>query len=131
MRIVLTFTYWTHGAQKFAGWFGGFGPDGGTADLGTRFGVAGIIEFSGGILLMAGLFTQPVAFIASGEMAAAYFLAHAPRGFWPWTNGGEIVVAYCFVFLFLAFAGPGAMSLDGFTAPPKAGIGDRLTGLST
>jgi putative oxidoreductase len=114
LRIVVAFLYWTHGAQKFMGWFGGFGPDGGTADLTTRFGVAGIIEFFGGLLLMLGLFTQPVAFIASGEMAAVYFVAHVPRGgFWPWANGGEAPAAYCFVFLFLAFAGAGAFSLDG------------------
>jgi putative oxidoreductase len=113
MRIVIAFLWWSHGAQKFMGWFGGFGPDGGTADLSTRFGLAGIIEFFGGILLMIGLFTRPVAFIASGEMATAYFWAHVPNGgFWPWDNRGEVVAAFCFVFLFLAAAGSGAFSFD-------------------
>ncbi|MGH7500348.1 MAG: DoxX family protein [Longimicrobiales bacterium] len=114
MRIVVAFLYWSHGAQKLMGWFGGFGPDGGTADLGTIFGAAGIIEFFGGLLLILGLLTQPVAFLVSGEMAVAYFTQHMPNGgFWPWDNRGEVVAAFCFVFLFFAFAGAGAFSLDG------------------
>jgi putative oxidoreductase len=89
MRIVVGFTYWTHGAQKLFGWFGGFGPDGGTVDLATRFGAAGIIEFTCGLLIMVGLFTRPFAFIASGEMAVAYLWMHVPRGgFWHWANRG-------------------------------------------
>lgn len=112
MRIVVGFLYWTHGAQKLFGWFGGFG-DGGTADLSTRFGAAGIIETVSGALIVLGLFTRAAAFIASGEMAVAYFWMHVPRGgFWPWANGGELVAIFCFVFLFLAAAGAGAMSLD-------------------
>jgi putative oxidoreductase len=113
MRIVVGFLYWSHGAQKLLGWFGGFG-DGGRADLSTRFGVAGIIESFGGLLIILGLFTRPVAFILSGEMAVAYFWMHVPRGgLWPWNNGGEVVALYSFVFLFLAVAGSGAFSLDG------------------
>lgn len=112
LRIVVGFLYWSHGAQKLLGWFGGFG-DGGTADLSTRFGVAGIIEFFGGTLIMLGLFTRPVAFICSGEMAVAYFWMHFARGgFWPWNNRGEVVALFSFIFLFFAVAGPGAFSLD-------------------
>ena len=74
--------------------------------------LGGLIEFIGGLLLLVGLFTPEVAFIASGEMAVAYWSAHAPRGFFPYINGGELSVVYCFAFLFLAFAGGGSWSLD-------------------
>ena len=70
------------------------------------------IEIAGGVLLMLGLFTRPVAFICSGQMAVAYFMAHAPQGFYPVLNGGELAILYCFLFLYLAFAGGGAWSLD-------------------
>jgi putative oxidoreductase len=75
--------------------------------------VAGVFELVGGPLLALGLFTRPVAFLVSGTMAFAYFLVHAPRGFWPIMNRGEVPVLFCFVFLYLAAAGPGAWSLDG------------------
>lgn len=75
-------------------------------------GLAGALELVGGILLVLGLFTRPVAFILSGEMAFAYFIAHAPRGFFPILNGGELAALYCFVFLYLALAGPGPWSMD-------------------
>lgn len=75
-------------------------------------GVAGPLETVGGILLIFGLFTRPVAFILSGEMAFAYFMAHAPRGFYPYLNGGLLAVLYCFVFLYLFVAGGGEWSLD-------------------
>jgi putative oxidoreductase len=81
-------------------------------DLISRAGLAGTIEVVGGTLLILGLFTRPVAFLCSGQMAAAYFLAHAPRNFWPVLNGGELPAAYCFVFLYLAAAGGGALSID-------------------
>ena len=74
--------------------------------------IAGVIELVGGVLLLLGLFTRPVAFILSGEMAVAYFMAHAPRGFFPLLNGGEAAVFFCFAFLYLAFAGPGVWSFD-------------------
>jgi putative oxidoreductase len=73
---------------------------------------AGLIELVGGTLLVLGLFTRPVAFICSGTMAFAYFLAHAPRSFYPIMNGGELAALYCFVFLYLAAAGGGSWSLD-------------------
>jgi putative oxidoreductase len=78
----------------------------------SLIGLAGIIEVVGGILLLVGLFTRPVAFIMSGEMAFAYFMAHAPRGFFPILNQGELAILYCFVFLYLAAAGGGPWSLD-------------------
>jgi putative oxidoreductase len=76
------------------------------------FGIAGIIELVGGLLLLPGLFTRPAAFILSGEMAVAYFMAHLRRGWWPVHNGGELAVIYCFVFLYLAAAGAGPLSID-------------------
>jgi len=78
----------------------------------TMGGAAGLIELVGGILLVFGLFTRPVAFILSGTMAVAYFYAHFPKGFFPLLNGGELAALYCFVFLFVAAAGGGAWSVD-------------------
>ncbi|WP_430511635.1 DoxX family protein [Pannonibacter phragmitetus] len=78
----------------------------------TLPGMAGVIELVGGALLVLGLFTRPVAFLASGTMAVAYFLAHYPKGFYPLLNGGELAALYCFVFLYLAAAGGGRWSID-------------------
>jgi putative oxidoreductase len=78
----------------------------------TMSGIAGLIELIGGVLLVIGLFTRPVAFVVSGMTAVAYFYAHAPRGFFPILNGGELAALYCFVFLYLAAAGGGAWSAD-------------------
>ena len=78
----------------------------------TMGGAAGLIELVGGILIVIGLFTRPVAFILSGTMAVAYFYAHSPKGFFPLLNGGELATLYCFVFLFIAVAGAGAWSVD-------------------
>jgi putative oxidoreductase len=78
----------------------------------SLYGTAGAIELIGGILLVLGLFTRPVAFIASGEMAVAYFMSHAPRGFFPVLNHGDLAILFCFVFLYLACAGGGPYSLD-------------------
>jgi putative oxidoreductase len=75
-------------------------------------GLQGLIELAGGLLLALGLFTRPVAFILSGNMAVAYFMAHAPRGFFPLLNGGELAIVYCFLFLYFAVAGAGAWNLD-------------------
>jgi len=81
-------------------------------DLASLPGIAGFFELIGGILLVIGLFTRPVAFILSGMTAVAYFVAHAPRGFYPILNGGELAALYCFAFLYLAAAGPGPWSID-------------------
>ena len=107
LRIVAGVAFAQHGAQKL------FGLLGGTAvELTSQRGLAGVIEFVGGLLIAIGLFTSPVAFLASGEMAVAYFQAHAPRGFWPIQNGGELAVLYCFIFLYFAAVGSGKLSID-------------------
>jgi putative oxidoreductase len=104
------FTFWLHGLQKFFGAFGGLG--GFKPPLWSMLGAAGAIETVGGALIILGLFTRPVAFLLAGEMAVGYFRTHAPRGFWPLTNGGELAVFYCFFFLWLSAAGAGPWSLD-------------------
>lgn len=81
-------------------------------DLASMSGIAGFFELIGGVLLLAGLFTRPVAFILSGMCAVGYFMAHATRGFYPILNGGELIALYCFVFLYIAAAGPGPWSVD-------------------
>jgi putative oxidoreductase len=108
LRIVVGFTFSLHGFQKLFGLLGGHRH----INLFSLFGVAGVLECFGGVLLMLGLFTAPVAFILSGEMAVAYFRAHFPRGFFPIQNGGELAMVYCFVFLYLFVAGGGPASLD-------------------
>ena len=105
-RIVTGLLFIFHGLQKF-GVFGGQG-----VALATRLGAAAVIEALGGGLVMIGLFTAPVAFICSGEMAAAYFLAHAPQAFWPIQNRGELAVLFCFAFLYIAARGSGIWSVD-------------------
>jgi putative oxidoreductase len=112
MRLVVGFTFAPHGLQKLFGLFGGMGGRGVTAHFLSQLGVAGVLETVGGILILLGLFTRPVAFILCGEMAVAYFQQHYPRGLWPIQNGGELAVVYCFVFLYLCAAGPGPFSLD-------------------
>jgi putative oxidoreductase len=100
-----------HGTQKFLSF-----PAGERAGFGWTFShpaaYAGIVELVAGLLIAIGLFTRPAAFIASGTMAAAYFLGHAPQGFWPVNNMGDAAILYCFVFLYFVFSGPGALSLD-------------------
>jgi putative oxidoreductase len=95
LRIVTAFLYMLHGTQKLFAFPAGRG----TPALWSLSGVAGVLEVVGGALLIVGLFTRPVAFILSGQMAVAYFLRHAPRGFWPILNGGEAAAFFCFVFL--------------------------------
>ena len=114
LRIAAGLAYFSHGAQKLLGWFGGFGPGGGSAELMSRFGIAGTIETTAGALLIMGLFTRPVAFIASGEMAVTYFWMHwggSGQVFW-WQNHGETPLLYCFIWFLFAAWGPGAFSLD-------------------
>src|ERR671914_1867978 len=106
MRIVLGVLFACHGAQKLFGVLGGT-----TGDLFSLRGLAGIIEFVGGLLITVGFLTSYAAFIASGEMAVAYFMAHVPRGFWPIQNGGELAVMYCLVFLYIASRGVGAWGI--------------------
>jgi putative oxidoreductase len=108
-RIVATFTFIQHGTQKM---FGFPVEARGPFEIMTRNGVTGLLEVFGGLLLLLGLFTRHVAFVLSGLMAFAYFLVHAPRGFWPLPNGGDLAIMYCFAFLFIATAGGGKWSLD-------------------
>jgi len=112
VRVVIAATFSLHGMQKVLGYFGGMGGKGATASFATLPWIAGCLELGGGLLLVLGLFTAPVAFVLSGEMAVAYFMMHYPRGFFPVSNGGELAVLYCFLFLYLFVAGPGPLSLD-------------------
>ena len=110
LRIVAAFLFMPHGAQKL---FGFLSPEHAVLPpLLSLLGLAGVLEFFGGLLLLLGLFTRPVAFILSGEMAVAYFLVHAPKGFWPLRNGGDLAAILSFVFLYLSLVGGGAWSLD-------------------
>jgi putative oxidoreductase len=112
LRIVAGFTFSLHGFQKLLGFFGGIGGHGATAPVFSLMWTAGVLETFGGLLLILGICTRPIAFVLAGEMAFAYFRAHQPRGLWPIQNGGELAVLYCFVFLYLCTAGPGPLSLD-------------------
>src|SRR5262245_48087467 len=107
LRIAAGLAFAQHGAQKLFGLLGGQ-----VAALSSQRGLAGIIEFLGGIMIALGLSTSPVAFIASGEMAWAYFQQHFPRGNFPIQNGGELAVLYCFIFLYLSAVGSGKLSID-------------------
>ena len=111
LRIVAGYTFLLHGSAKLLGlphvaMFDGL-------QLFSLMGLAGVLELVGGVLLVLGLCTRPVAFVLSGQMAVAYFMAHGSQGFWPALNGGEPAILFCFVFLYLAAAGPGAWSVDG------------------
>ena len=110
LRIVTALLFMTHGTSKILGF--PFNPRYENLPLLSLTGIAGLLELVGGLLLALGLFTRPVAFILSGEMAVAYFMAHAPRAFLPLVNQGELAVLYCFVFLYLWIAGAGPWSLD-------------------
>ncbi len=107
LRIVTGFLFMFHGLQKLFGMYGGQ-----VQAMGTLPWVAGVIELAGGILVMVGLFTPIVAFICSGEMAAAYFMVHQPQGLWPIQNQGELAALYCFMFLYIAARGAGPFSVD-------------------
>ena len=112
MRIMSGLIFFEHGLQKFAGF-----PPGDMAGMGLALNnpgaFAGIIELVCGALITLGWLTRPAAFLASGTMAAAYFIGHAPQNFFPVNNGGDAAILYCFLFLFLACAGPGKWSVDG------------------
>lgn len=112
LRIVAGLTFSCHGMQKLFGMFGGIGGHGMHVPLFSLLGLAGILETFGGLLLILGLFTVPVAFVLAGEMAVAYFMVHFPRGLFPIQNGGELAVLYCFIFLYLFAAGAGTVSMD-------------------
>ncbi len=116
MRFMMGFMIVCHGVQKVFGLLDGEGnPQG-------LWMIAGFIETIGGTLLMMGLFTSPIAFVLSGEMAVAYFLVHAHLRFWPILNGGEIVVANCFAFLYIASKGGGILSVDAWLERRQAAL---------
>ncbi|MGK5023541.1 DoxX family protein [Janthinobacterium sp. RB2R34] len=118
LRIITGFLYLQHGTAKLFGTPHVAMFDG--VQLLSLMGVAGILELVGGALLLLGLFTRPVAFILSGQMAVGYFMMHAPQGFLPILNGGELAVLYCFTFLYFAAAGGGAFSLDGLRGKARS-----------
>ncbi|HZG45070.1 MAG TPA: DoxX family protein [Allosphingosinicella sp.] len=114
LRIVAGLLFLEHGTQKLFSV-----PPGEHAGVafGTLPWVAGLLEVVLGTLITIGLFTRPAAFVASGEMAVAYWMAHAPQDFFPVNNGGDAAILFCFVFLYLVFSGPGALSIDGSRKP--------------
>ncbi|MCQ8277257.1 DoxX family protein [Acetobacteraceae bacterium KSS8] len=120
LRIVAALLFMEHGLMKLFHF--PIAQPGVPDPLPTLLVVAAVIEIAFGILLTLGLFTRAAGFIASGEMAAAYFLFHLPAGFWPGVNGGSEAILYCFIFFYLVFAGPGAWSIDALRA---AGRVDR------
>ena len=110
LRIVAGLLFLSHGLVKLFGFPPGAQP--GPQPLLTMFGIGGVIELVAGLLIALGLFTRLAAFVASGEMAVAYFMFHASKGFYPAVNGGDAAILYCFLFLYLVAAGPGALALD-------------------
>ncbi len=116
LRIVVAFLYFQVGSAKWFAFPAAIMPGGGVAPVGSLVWFAGVIEVVGGTLFLLGLFTRPVAFILSGEMAFAYFIGHAGHGFWPVLNQGAPAVFYCFTFLYYSAAGAGPWSLDAVLA---------------
>ena len=112
LRIIAGFLFMQFGSAILLAFPAAIMPGGGTAPLTSLAGVAGALELVGGALLLVGLFTRPVAFLLSGEMAVAYFLEHAGKGFWPVLNGGGPAISFCFIWLYLSAAGAGPWSID-------------------
>jgi putative oxidoreductase len=110
LRIVVALLFIEHATIKLFGFPPGGQP--GLQQVGTLLWIAGVIEIITGTLVLVGLFTRLAAFIAAGELAVAYWMVHGPKSFWPALNMGEAAILFCFVFLYLASAGPGAWSLD-------------------
>lgn len=110
LRVVTALIFMSHGTQKLFGFPAP--PEEGLPPAFSLFWLGAVLEFGGGLLILAGLFTRPIAFLLSGEMAVAYWMYHAPTSFFPLLNGGDSAILYCFVFLLFVFIGPGAWSLD-------------------
>jgi putative oxidoreductase len=123
LRIVTAFLFMQFGTAKWFAFPGSTMPDGSTVALASQLGVAAVLETIGGLLLLLGLFTRPVAFLLSGQMAFAYFMAHAPQGFWPVLNQGTPAVLFSFVWLYISAAGPGPWSLDAWRG--RGGAAER------
>lgn len=111
LRIVTALIFMLHGTQKLLGFPAP--PQTGMPPLLSLFGIGAVLELIGGLLILIGLFTRPVALILAGEMAVAYWMFHAPQSMYPVLNGGDAAILYCFVFLLFVFTGPGAWSIDG------------------
>ena len=112
LRIVAALAFVAAGTSILFAFPVGMPPNGTTAPFPSQIWVGGFLEFVGGLLVLVGLFTRPVAFVLSGEMAVAYFQFHFPHSFWPTVNGGVAAMLYCFVWLYISAAGPGPWSLD-------------------
>jgi putative oxidoreductase len=119
LRIVTAFLFMQFGTAKWFAFPAPIMPDGGTASLTSLPGIAAIFETVGGLLLLVGLFSRPVAFVLSGQMAVAYFIGHAPQRFWPVLNQGTPAVLFSFLWLYLSAAGPGPWSLDAVLRRPR------------
>ena len=117
LRIVAGLLFAQHGAQKLFGALGGQ-----PVELMSQMGLAGVIEFVGGLMIALGLFASPVAFLASGQMAVAYFQFHFPQSFFPTVNNGTSAVLYCFIFLYFVFSGAGVWSLDAVIARSRQAV---------
>ncbi len=120
LRIGAGLLFFMHGAPKLFGWFGGMGPQGGSAELFSLMGLAGVLEVFGGLAIALGVLTRPVAVVLALEMLIAYLYAHVPRGAVPYVNGGELALLYASVWIFLAGNGAGSFSVDRALASRKA-----------
>jgi putative oxidoreductase len=126
LRVVSGLMFMQAGGMKWLGWFGGMPGSGGAPPaLLSQVGIGGLLELIGGAAIMLGLFTRPIAFILSGEMAVAYWQFHAPRGGWPVENQGQPAVLYCFLFLYMAAYGAGEWSLDAWIRRRRGGAKPR------
>ena len=117
LRIVAAFLFMQFGSAKLFAFPAAVMPGGGTAPLASLDGIAGVLEVFGGGVILLGLFTRPVAFLLSGEMAVAYFYGHAPQGFWPVLNQGHPAILFCFIWLYISSAGAGPWSIDALRRP--------------
>ena len=121
LRIGAGLLFFLHGGPKLFGWFGGMGPEGGSAEIVSLMGLAGVLEVFGGLAIVLGFLTRPVAVVLALEMLIAYFYAHAPRGAVPYSNGGELALLYGVVWVYLAGNGAGPASVDRWLRRRKAG----------
>lgn len=129
-RIVASIIFMQSGTMKLFAFPAGVPPDNGTVELLTQVGIGAVMEVVGGALVLLGFFTRPVAFVLAGEMAVAYFQFHQPTAFWPTMNGGVAAIMFCFLFLYLSAAGPGAWSLDALRARTNAASNRRADSIA-
>ena len=125
LRIVAALIFLLHGSSKILGFPA---SEMGAPPVGSLFWIGGLLELVGGLLLLIGLFSRPVAFVLSGEMAVAYWMVHAPQSTFPMINGGDAAILYCFVFLLIAAAGPGPWSVDASMRRKSIAVTEDATG---